>query len=275
MGHSWGEWKTTKEADCEHEGEQTRICTRDASHTEKRATTALGHDFEDPQLVKKATLTETGLMQGKCKRCGKTTDQIIPCKAADAVTGIEITAEEGAFAAGTTLSVEKVEEASGNYENVKNALSEVSEKFSAYDIATMLNGTSADPAKPVTITLPVPNGFSDKIALYAIGQDGTATEIETSLSEDGKTINAQVSSLGRLALADLSVKSTDTPDTDIPQSGEPSTDEPMTDVPTSDTSDTSDQTEKDSFNYVPVIIIAVVVVLAIVAGIVIWLKKKK
>lgn len=219
LGHSYGAWTVTKQADCEHSGEETRTCSR-CKEKQTRATAALEHDFEEPKIVKEPTLSETGLMQGKCKRCGKTTDQVIPCKAADAATGVEVTAETGAFASGTTLSVTQAEKSAAVYLSAKEALSAFSARFELYSVAALQNGAAVQPKKPVTVTLPVPEGYSGNTALYLIGEDGAATEIPAALSEDGKTVSCKVSSLGQLAVLDLSAGKT-------PQVTEPVTTEPI------------------------------------------------
>ena len=36
LGHSWGDWEVTTPATCSAEGVETRVCSRDASHTETR-----------------------------------------------------------------------------------------------------------------------------------------------------------------------------------------------------------------------------------------------
>ncbi len=290
LGHSYGAWTVTKKADCEHGGEETSTCSR-CKEKQTRATAALGHDFEEPKIVKEPTLSETGLMQGKCKRCGKTTDQVIPCRAVDTVTGIEVKTEKGAFPAGTEFSAKTVGEGSGDYDRIKAALSDLSAKFTVLDLAATQSGTSVQPAKPVTVTVPVPEGYSGNTALYLIGEDGAATKIPATLSEDGKTVICEVSSLGQLAVVDLFAGKT-------PQVTEPVTTEPVstqtpeeTDKPVdtgaapADTaaapadSDTEpapeDKTETGSKTLVVLLIIAAVVIVAEAAVIVVLARKKK
>lgn len=48
-GHNWGEWKQTTAPTCTGEGEETRVCLNDSSHTEKRATAATGHNWGAPE----------------------------------------------------------------------------------------------------------------------------------------------------------------------------------------------------------------------------------
>ncbi len=270
LGHSWANWKTTKEAECEQEGEQTRICTRDSNHTEKRSINALGHDFEDPVVVSEATLTQTGLIQGKCKRCDKVTSQIIPCNEVDSQTGVKVQAEENTFLTGTVLSVEKIDESSGKYESVKSVLSQKSLKFAVYGVSFSLNGTAVQPLKPVTVMLPVPDNFSENTVLYAIGEDGNVYEIGAVLSEDGKTLSAQVTEIVQLALVDFSAEKADSSDTSN-ESGYEYESEILNTPETSENNDV----EKNSISKVLIAVIVSVIVVAGVTGVIVFVIKRR
>ena len=78
------------------DGTQERKCST-CGAAESRATKALGHDFENPTIVKEATISSTGLKEGKCKRCGETTSEVIPCTAKDDATGAIFEADAGVF----------------------------------------------------------------------------------------------------------------------------------------------------------------------------------
>ena len=51
IDHDWGDWMVTTPATCTAAGVETRICANDASHTESRIITALGHDFDNDNGV--------------------------------------------------------------------------------------------------------------------------------------------------------------------------------------------------------------------------------
>ena len=67
LGHDWGEWVQTKAPTCTAAGEESRVCARDASHTETRAVPAAGHDYE--VSVVKPTATKVGYTTYQCKNC--------------------------------------------------------------------------------------------------------------------------------------------------------------------------------------------------------------
>ncbi|MGM9639956.1 MAG: S8 family serine peptidase [Faecousia sp.] len=72
LGHQWGEWTETKAPTCTEKGQETRVCQRDASHTEIREIEALGHKTE-LKNAKEATCTEKGYTGDEiCTVCGET-----------------------------------------------------------------------------------------------------------------------------------------------------------------------------------------------------------
>ncbi|MDR0443454.1 MAG: hypothetical protein LBH44_08625, partial [Treponema sp.] len=75
--HQWGEWTVTTPAECETEGEETRVCATDSSHKETRPIAALGHDWGEWLVSKAATGTENGTETKTCKQCGETEDRIL------------------------------------------------------------------------------------------------------------------------------------------------------------------------------------------------------
>ena len=70
LGHNWNEWEITKDPTCTEAGEESRVCKRDASHTETRAVEAYGHAFE---LVtsREPTCTKNGINVYQCSRCNE------------------------------------------------------------------------------------------------------------------------------------------------------------------------------------------------------------
>jgi len=69
LGHNWGSWKDST-ATCTESGYEKRYCIRDSSHTETRSAKPLGHRFE--VVYTTATCTSGGYETYKCVRCSKT-----------------------------------------------------------------------------------------------------------------------------------------------------------------------------------------------------------
>ncbi len=67
LGHDWGDW-TYRTPD-----EHTRVCGRDAAHTESEA-----HDWDEGKVLRAATETEDGSIKFTCAVCGGTKTEVIP-----------------------------------------------------------------------------------------------------------------------------------------------------------------------------------------------------
>ena len=208
-GHKFGEWSDSKAATCTEGGTQKRVCATCGAE-ETRNNEPLGHDFENPTIVKEPTISSTGLKEGKCRRCGETTSEVIPCSYSDTESETTIEADEGAFAEGTAVTVEKIDAKSDEFTSAKNILSDISGEFTLYNISAVLNGSSVQPNGKVKVTFTVPDGYGKDVAVYLINDDGTAQKLEASVSEDGKTVEAQTDKLNRIAVCKLG----DTVDTD-------------------------------------------------------------
>ena len=66
--HEWGEWTVTSPATCESDGEETRVCLSDASHTETRPVNSTGHDWDEGTVTTPATCEENGEKLFTCSR---------------------------------------------------------------------------------------------------------------------------------------------------------------------------------------------------------------
>lgn len=77
--HDYGAWVTVSEADCEHDGEEERIC-KICGHRESIEYKAYGHEYIS-EVTKEATIYEEGEIIYKCFRCGhedESKKQVIP-----------------------------------------------------------------------------------------------------------------------------------------------------------------------------------------------------
>ena len=69
--HTYGEWNTTREANCIEVGEKERTCSV-CNNVEREMILALGHSFTNYESNNDATCTEDGTETGKCERCTET-----------------------------------------------------------------------------------------------------------------------------------------------------------------------------------------------------------
>ncbi len=256
-GHKFGAWTETKAATCTENGIQERKCSV-CQTKENRNTDALAHDFENPVLVKEATISTTGLMEGKCKRCGEATSEVIPCSAKDETTGILFETAEGVFAEGTQMQVVEIAEGDALYENIKNALSDVTEKFVVFDVNALLNDAKVQPNGKVKVTFNVPEGFGKNIAVYFVSDNGEIELIESVVSEDGKTVTAELSHFSSYAIADLD---------SVEDKKEENTDPDIT-------TNEKDESNSDATTWI-IISGAVVIAIAGTVATIVFMKKKK
>ena len=78
LGHDWGDWTVTKDPQCTEAGEETRYCTRDASHFETRELPETGHNYTSKITE---TTSKTYTKTFTCTRCGDTYKAIYEKKA--------------------------------------------------------------------------------------------------------------------------------------------------------------------------------------------------
>ena len=199
LGHKFGEWKQAKAATCTDKGTEERtgsVCQQ----KESRDIPAVGHDFENPVVVKEATISSTGLMEGKCKRCGETTQEVIPCQTKDEATGIRIEVDEGVFSAGSTASFSDV----STDNSIKTALNDYGTDFRAYGIDFVKDGTAVKPNGEYNLILPNSDHLTEEnIFVCLIATDGTVTEKQFELNEDG-TISVKATEAGTYAVVNKS-----------------------------------------------------------------------
>ena len=102
-----------------------------------------------------------------------------PMTETDTATGIAVTYDADAYPGEITLSVNK-EESGGNY------LVKTYEKTTAWDITTLLNGVETQPVEPVTVSIPVPDGYNENaLAVYHVNDKGEAEKVEPITVKDG------------------------------------------------------------------------------------------
>ena len=83
--HVWGECINNNDAACLKDGTATRTCSIcGKTETIELAGTALGHDWDEGEVIEEATYTETGIKTYICLRCGETRTEEIPMLAPEA-----------------------------------------------------------------------------------------------------------------------------------------------------------------------------------------------
>ncbi len=246
-GHKFGNWVEDTAATCTAGGVQKRVCSK-CNAEEKRNTEPLGHDFENPTVVKDATIYSTGLMEGKCKRCGEATQEVIPCGYKDENTGVSIETSEGVFSEGTVINVELVDNKSEVYTSAKNILADISKDFTLYNVYATLNGEKVVPNGNVKITFNIPENYAKELSLYFVGEDGTSERLDTTVSEDGKTVTIETAKMGLFSICN--------PDD-------------------AESTETKAETKSENSSNLWIYIVIVVAVLLVVGGIVIALVIKK
>ncbi|MBO4216562.1 MAG: leucine-rich repeat protein [Clostridia bacterium] len=78
LGHDFGEWAVTVPVSCTENGVETRVCSRDHSHTETRLIGASGHVFGEWTVTVAPTETEAGVKTRVCSVCGGKETEKIP-----------------------------------------------------------------------------------------------------------------------------------------------------------------------------------------------------
>ena len=74
--HNYGAWKIEKEATCDADGNKTREC--ECKNKETAVINKLGHDWDEGEIIEKATATADGEIKYTCTRCSKVKTEKIP-----------------------------------------------------------------------------------------------------------------------------------------------------------------------------------------------------
>ena len=109
-----------------------------------------------------------------------------PVVVTDEETGIKIGAEEGVLPPDTTLVVEPS----------SFVLTDAAGKFTAFDISLENGGTKIQPDGKVQVSVPIPAGYDrERLTVYHIADDGTRTELPSTIVEDTITFETDHFSL--------------------------------------------------------------------------------
>ena len=164
----------TTNATCTAEGLKTMYCpVCEREFTE--IIPAAGHSWNDWTVTAPATYFAAGVKTRTCADCPARETETIPmltpdATAADADTGISVSYTDGAYEGEVTLSVSPVYDGA-SFELTNNEIGNY--RHALYDITTLVDGSEAQPAAPVLVRIPVPDGFSaDHITVYHVTETG-------------------------------------------------------------------------------------------------------
>ncbi len=132
----------------------------------------------------------------------KPIDNIVEYEVSD---GISIQ-DNKCFSNGTIVKAESI--TSGDlYEQTKNAMSNIAEKFSVYDFSATKDGQSVQPNGKVKVTFSIPNEYSDDCSLYHVDINGTVNKLNSTFDKASRTLTAELEYLGVYVVADEDAKS--------------------------------------------------------------------
>lgn len=119
----------------------------------------------------------------------------------DSNTGISIT---GQFEAGTVASATEISDKS-EIEAIKKMLTNVSDKFKAYDITLVLNGQTVQPKGNVTVKMPIPADYdANNVAAY---YKGTSNHAELKIRVENGYVVFETSHFSTYVLAEKNINS--------------------------------------------------------------------
>ena len=87
LGHNWGEWKVTKKATCSSQGSRTRICAR-CDEVETKAIPTTGHSYGEWTVTTPPACEQEGEQTHVCAECGRTETKPVPALGHDWDEGV-------------------------------------------------------------------------------------------------------------------------------------------------------------------------------------------
>lgn len=158
-GHNYGAW--VKLDDTQHQ----RICANDNTHVEKEA-----HAWDEGTTTKEPTADAEGEKTFICSVCNATKTEPIEkltfAEVSDPSTNIAVSYESNAFDGKLELRIQIVSKP-------ETLLEEAYASVTAYDISTMIGNEKTQPKAPVTVRIPLPQGYNtDSIEVYHINDEG-------------------------------------------------------------------------------------------------------
>jgi|GEM_PF-821756 len=171
---------------CKVAGMEYDICSECGETFNEKTLPLAAHTWSEWTVVKEATTTAEGQEKRTCSVCGEVETRAIEKLKAliDEKTGVEIVYNDE-YDSGTQIKVEEKFDGD-SFQLVNSAYGEV--KTSIFDIATYKNGTKVQPNGEITVRIPLPAGYSNKVFVcYVDSTNGKVTKIPCEV-KDGYVI---------------------------------------------------------------------------------------
>ena len=120
-----------------------------------------------------------------------------------------------AFLPGTNVSVEIVES-----EKAANAIKNISRSYTVFEINASIDVMLYQPRESVTVTFPLPEGYSNDVALFYMNNRGVLTDLDIFFDAENRTVSAILDHFSAYILADLSADPSITIPGDVNNDGE-------------------------------------------------------
>lgn len=145
---------------------------------------------------------------------------------------VKVFADYGVFSSDTKISVEKLRSGM-DYNQVISALPDT-DSIEIYKVSASRGMLRVTPKGKVTVEIPVSKGYSGNVAIYSLGEDGTAKRINADIDRANAVATLDLYGLGTFVVADLGVdgmivntdreetenENSDIPSVEIPKTGE-------------------------------------------------------
>lgn len=120
--------------------------------------------------------------------------------------GVILHQGDSVFEEGTTVSAELVTEGTV-YDRAQGAIPAEAVQFTVVEITATKDGAAAQPAGVVTVTFPIPDGYSTNLALYYVSEAGTAETLKVTIDSDNKVVTAELTHFSTYVLVDFGAPS--------------------------------------------------------------------
>lgn len=120
--------------------------------------------------------------------------------------GVILHQGDSVFEEGTTVSAELVTEGTV-YDRAQGAIPAETVQFTVVEITATKDGAAAQPAGVVTVTFPIPDGYSTNLALYYVSEAGAAETLKVTIDSDNKVVIAELTHFSTYVLVDFGAPS--------------------------------------------------------------------